>query len=594
MLLYILKSSTILLAFFIFYKLFLEKENMHVFKRFYLIASLIAAFGIPFITFTSYVFVSPMEEFSQVSSNDSFIGILIEENKTDYLAITLWTIYGLGVLLFGLKFLKNITQLLVKIKRNDKVQDTFITKVLLVDFVIPHTFFKYIFLNKSDFENQQIPQEVLLHEETHALQKHSIDVLFIEFLQVVFWFNPFIYLIKHAIKLNHEFLADQAVLNQGIETSIYQKTLLHFSSDTNQPRLANAINYSFIKKRFTIMKTQTSQKAIWLRSLVLLPLLTVLIYGFSEKLTIEKLTPQIEETQINETKQDDIKQVKDYINKQRTQEQSIKITLEDINNLKINYLVKDVEIAINSKKEILINGENYATLENIAEEVNNIVSVYSPEQLNNVTASIQADGNLKMAFIIDVKEELRKTGIVRYKQTYTFQDKATPEQIAEYNKLVKKYNEMSMDSFIIKYKEVKRLKHIYSLMSATQKKKAEVFPNFPPPPPAPDAPSIKGTTGVPPPPSAPNRVYSAPRKVYKDQKSDNVPPPPPSPPNPLDHIIELAKKGAIFYNEDKEISSDKAIDIVKKNKSINIQVLDHNSSKPIVKLSKKPITIQKK
>ena len=100
MLLYILKSSTILLALFIFYKLFLEKENMHVFKRFYLIASLIAAFGIPFITFTSYVFVSPIEEFSQFRARDSLIGILVEENKTNYLAITLWTIYGLGVLLF--------------------------------------------------------------------------------------------------------------------------------------------------------------------------------------------------------------------------------------------------------------------------------------------------------------------------------------------------------------------------------------------------------------------------------------------------------------------------------------------------------------
>ena len=438
MLLYIIKSSTILLALLIFYKLFLEKENMHVFKRFYLMASLIAAFGIPFITFTSYVFISPIEEFSQLSVRDSFIGILVEENKTDYLAVTIWTIYGLGVLFFGSLFIKNLGQLLTKIKRNTKIKNKQITNVLLLHSVIPHTFFKYIFLNKSDFENQQIPQEVLLHEETHALQKHSIDVLFIEFLQIVFWFNPFIYLIKHAIKLNHEFLADQAVLNQGIETSNYQKTLLNFSSGTNQPQLANAINYSFIKKRFTIMKTHTSKKAIWLRSLIVLPLLALLIYGFSEKVIIQ-------------------------------------------------------------------------------------------------------------------------------------QEKATPEQITEYNKLAKYYNTFAKDKMIVKLQDVERIRYIYDLMTLAQREKATSFPNFPPPPPVP-----------------------SPKRVYIGQKSNDIPPPPPPlPPIPSEHMKELAKKGAIFFYEGKKITPIKAQKIAENNKSINIQVLDHNSSKPIVKLSKKPITIQK-
>ena len=168
--------------------------------------------------------------------------------------------------------------------------------MLLEDLATPHTFFKYLFFNKFKFETKQIPQEILLHEQTHSKQKHSIDVLFIELLQIVFWFNPLIYFIKHAIKLNHEFLADQAVLNHGIETASYQKTLLNFSSNSKQPHLANAINYSFIKKRFTIMRTHTTKRAIWLRSIVLLPLLAILIYGFSEKVVIEKLTPQIEES----------------------------------------------------------------------------------------------------------------------------------------------------------------------------------------------------------------------------------------------------------------------------------------------------------
>ena len=70
------------------------------------------------------------------------------------------------------------------------------------------------------------------------------------------------------------------------------------------------------------------------------------------------------------------------------------------------------------------------------------------------------------------------------------------------------------------------------------------------------------------------------------------PPPPPVPTNTTDYMIQMAKKGALFYYEDKKITSDKAIEITKKNKNINIQVLGHGSSKPIVKLSKKPIKVK--
>ena len=129
----------------------------------------------------------------------------------------------------------------------------------------------------------QIPKEVLLHEETHAKQKHSLDVVFIEIFQILFWFNPFIYLIKRSIKLNHEFLADQSVLNKGIKPSNINKFYWHSHQMHLEPQLANAINYSSIKKRFTVMKTQTSKQNLWIRSFILLPLLAILTFSFSNK-----------------------------------------------------------------------------------------------------------------------------------------------------------------------------------------------------------------------------------------------------------------------------------------------------------------------
>src|SRR5690606_31752155 len=230
MVLYLLKSGVCLALFYGFYKLLLEKESVHSFKRFYLLATLVLAFGIPLITFTEYVEPVPMAPVQEFNFQPLEATVIEETPKTNYLPIILWSVYGAGVLFFGFMFFKNLSGLVGKIKRNPKLKSKNFINVLLNDLVIPHTFFNYIFLNKHKLETQQIPKEVLLHEETHAKQKHSLDILLIELLQVFFWFNPFIYLIKHSIKLNHEFLADRAVLKQGIASSTYQNMLLAFSS----------------------------------------------------------------------------------------------------------------------------------------------------------------------------------------------------------------------------------------------------------------------------------------------------------------------------------------------------------------------------
>jgi len=292
MLAILLKSSICLAIFMLFYKLCLEKTSAHTFKRLYLIAIIIISIGIPFITFTEYIEVSPQTfdspSIQNYSTQENFETVKPIKTFKDYLPTILWSIYGLGVLLFSFRFLRNIIRLFQKIRLNPKHKNDSYVNVLVQDLITPHTFFKYIFLNKTSFKNNTIPKEVLLHEQTHAKQKHSLDILFIEITQILFWFNPLLYFIKKDIKLNHEFLADKAVLNHGIDSSTYQKILLAFSSNASYSPLANAVNYSSIKKRFTVMKTKTPKRMLQVRSFILLPLLTFLIYGFSNKVIIEK------------------------------------------------------------------------------------------------------------------------------------------------------------------------------------------------------------------------------------------------------------------------------------------------------------------
>jgi bla regulator protein BlaR1 len=86
-----------------------------------------------------------------------------------------------------------------------------------------HSFFNYIFVHKSEFQKKRM-KDVLLHEQIHADQGHSVDLLFIGFLSILQWFNPFIYLFKRALVETHEFQADQAVIVRvliRINTNVY-------------------------------------------------------------------------------------------------------------------------------------------------------------------------------------------------------------------------------------------------------------------------------------------------------------------------------------------------------------------------------------
>jgi hypothetical protein len=129
-----------------------------------------------------------------------------------------------------------------------------------------------VFVNAEDYKNGRITKELLLHEFAHITQRHSLDIIFVELLQIMFWFNPLILLYKKAIRLNHEYLADSAVLNADIDLSGYQKLLLNFVFRNNSIYLASSFNYSLTKKRLLMMTKNNSSKMAMLKKIAVIPL----------------------------------------------------------------------------------------------------------------------------------------------------------------------------------------------------------------------------------------------------------------------------------------------------------------------------------
>ncbi len=382
MILYIIKSTIILVVFFGFYKFFLEKESMHVFKRFYLLASVVFSLIIPLNKIEIPKQGIGRSEITSVHP-ENILGILPGDTQINYSPIETFTenhmnsiyptdeaslinwfipflifIYMSGFIFFSIRFVRNLHMIFSKIKHNNKIQTKENTKVLLIEKVVPHSFLNILFLNKYDFETNSIAPEVLLHEQTHIDQKHTLDILFFEIMQIIFWFNPLIYLIKRSVKLNHEFLSDQKVISLQNPVNQYQNILLQFAGSTQYSVTSN-INYSLTKKRLKMMTKRTSKvKSItWI--LALIPVILGLVLFLSSKVAIAQV----------------------------------------------------IHIKVINKNEIIINDTIHARPENMSSEIKKIVNDYSAKQKENITAIVQAPEDMEMGFVIDLNGEIRKAGV---------------------------------------------------------------------------------------------------------------------------------------------------------------------------------------
>ncbi len=577
-LVYIIKSTLCFGILFGFYKLVLESKAMHQFKRFYLLASLVFAFIIPLVTFTYTVDTLPEPE-PVVNAFEYYSNPILTEEpiavapEFPILPVILWSIYGLGVLIFGLRFVLNLVRLKRKINASQQIRETHFTLSLLSKSIIPHSFLKWIFLNKKAHLNQEIAPEVLAHEATHVRQKHSWDILFIEFVQIVFWFNPLVWIAKKSIKLNHEFLADQGAIDSHRNIAIYQNILLSYASSTNHTALESPFNYSLTKKRILMLSQTFSRKRAALSALLLLPIVAVCLFLFNNEIKAqEKITHNqdpisqfIEGAKRNGHKPLVIEVKNDLItiNGKKSslpnfQKDIDTITQDweetDYTDASTSYLFKDNSQAFMKAlekeyiKTHISKANGGSTLLPPPPPAPKSVQDLPPPPPPSVEDHLFKMNRLGGVFYYENKKVTYKKALSIVKSNTDLNIKtpfpygntpktfiSRPENLQEaklkkeeVQELQKKYvsqkpvtkEEITIYNRLakkynaynggeIKQGEVARMYDIYSRMTAKQKKRAESYPVLPPPPPPPPAPT----------------------KVIKDESDGNKgnPPPPPAP-----------------------------------------------------------------
>jgi hypothetical protein len=274
---FIIKSTLSLSVLLTAYHLLLEKEKIHQFNRFYLLFSLVFSLSIPFITIeVIQESISPLIGKAAIKPGEPTM--IIIEDSMNYWLISLWGIYAIVSSILIIRFITNIRKLTSRINSNPAIDYKNSKLVLLKEKVLPHTFLDTIFINETDYHNRKIEAELYTHELIHVTQKHTLDILFIEILKMMFWFNPIFIFYKKAIQLNHEFLADEKVVKSYNNVPFYQNLLLSVANANSSYYLASNLNYSITKKRLIMMTKTTSAPTSMLKKLVLIPLFTGLVF----------------------------------------------------------------------------------------------------------------------------------------------------------------------------------------------------------------------------------------------------------------------------------------------------------------------------
>ena len=258
MILYFIKSTFLLLIFFSIYRFSLHDKKSLQFNRFYLLIALVLGLVLPLFNFSFFVESNSIIEtkeivFQQIEGFSDFENFPMIQKESLF--------SNLEILFIGIVFFLTIrfvfrVYLIVRLKKaGQQIKNEYGRLILHSKVKSPFSFLKSIYLNLESWNSGLIEKEILIHEQGHVVQKHSLDIMFIELLKIGLWFQPMLYFYKKAIQENHEFLADAYCLQQTTNINAYQNIILNYYSEQNKRLdLSSSIDYKNLKKRFMMMK----------------------------------------------------------------------------------------------------------------------------------------------------------------------------------------------------------------------------------------------------------------------------------------------------------------------------------------------------
>ncbi|WP_455082921.1 TonB family protein [Prevotella aurantiaca] len=279
MMMYLLKLNIALIALFGFYKLMFSSDTFFLWRRASLIGMYFVAMLVPGLNCSYWI----NKSVGIVSMANEYAAIVLPAvtvtpggGGSIGWETTAMTIYTMVACLFLLRFFWQLVSI-VRLRNKCRTTDINGTKVYLLESDEgPFSFFNWIFINPTK-HNRQETDEIMTHELAHCRQLHSIDVLFTELFAIVFWANPFVWLLKREVRLNLEYLADNNVLAGGTDSKKYQYHLLGLTYRKNVATISNNFNVLPLKKRIKMMNKKRTKRIAKVKYALYIPLAAALL-----------------------------------------------------------------------------------------------------------------------------------------------------------------------------------------------------------------------------------------------------------------------------------------------------------------------------
>lgn len=284
---YILKFSVSLSVVYLFYYVVLRKLTFYDHNRWYLLGYTMLCFVIPFINITVLLqknnwHNSEVVNWMPAINNATFEAIPVTTKASFWNVQTItMAVVAVGMLIMFCRLIVQVLSFKKLLRRAEPISTDGITLYQVNENITPFSFGNAVFINRNLHTESEL-QEIILHEFVHVRQRHSFDIIWAELLCIINWYNPFVWLLKKAIRQNLEFIADNKVLQNGINKKEYQYLLLKVIGN-HQYSIATPFNFSSLKKRIAMMNKTKSAKRQLIRLLFLLPATAVLLLAFRSK-----------------------------------------------------------------------------------------------------------------------------------------------------------------------------------------------------------------------------------------------------------------------------------------------------------------------
>ena len=285
---YDLKVAVLLAIFYMFYRLMLARETFHRVNRLVLLATAIASFILPLCVITMHETVTmemPQISMDLTSETVDTYPTAPSEPATPLWQIVLPVLFLIGMVATLAHTLLSLFRIIRMIRHSEQHPQNDGTTICVTGNakVAPFSWMHYIVMNRTDYED--CDNAILTHERGHIRLRHSWDLILVDTLTSLQWFNPAMWMLRADLRAIHEYEADAAVLSQGINARQYQYLLITKAASIGGYSLANGISHSTLKNRINMMLHTQSPRQRYLKLLALVPIVAVALAVNAEKVT---------------------------------------------------------------------------------------------------------------------------------------------------------------------------------------------------------------------------------------------------------------------------------------------------------------------